>query len=129
MAALTGCSAKENLSEAVNSVARMCPLSSSADGRHVITAVACVDGEVYVNVEVDEHNPATYAHELWPAAMAMDRNNNWSKDAVLKILSDTEQGKALMAAIAGNDATVVLRCKGKQTGNSYQEEITALEMK
>lgn len=128
MAALMGCSSEEKLKEAVNNVARMCPLSSSADGQHVITAVACVDGEVYINVEFDEHNPATYAHELWPAAMAMDRNNNWSRDAVHKILSETESGKALIAAIASNKAPVILRCKGKQTGSFYQQELAASEL-
>ena len=116
MAALMGCSSEEKLKEA------------SADGQHVITAVACVDGEVYINVEFDEHNPATYAHELWPAAMAMDRNNNWSRDAVHKILNETESGKALIAAIASNKAPVILRCKGKQTGSFYQQELAASEL-
>ena len=125
----TACSQKADLEQTVKKAQTLCPASPSTDKQHVITSIAYYDKTVRMTVEVDEHNKATYAHEVDPAQLKMDMHNNFSKSAVLDLLKENEQGQELLKAIADNDAEIELLCKGMQTGDSYKTTISNFQVK
>lgn len=126
---MTACSQKADLEQTVKKAKTMCPASLANDKEYVITNIAYYDKTVRIIVEVDEHNKATYSHEVNPAHMKMDKNNNFSKNAVLRLLQENETGQQLLKAIVDNDAEMELQCKGMQTGESYKTTISNFEIK
>lgn len=125
---MTACSQKADLEQTVKNAKTMCPASPAYDKGHVITNIVYYDKTVRIIVDVDEHNTATYSHEVDPAWLELDKNNNSSKNAVLRLLQENETGQQLLKAIADNDAEMELDCKGMQTGESYGTTISNFEV-